>query len=134
MKRSLLSLFLAALLLVLFSLSASAETITCAECGMTSDLASKFTSKLMQAEKTLYFCDIGDLLTYLNRKKPENARPEVKDYESGQWIDAHAAFFVRAEKKFRTPMGWGIAAFKDDKAAAGYGTVMGFDDAAKAVK
>jgi len=134
MKRSLFALLNAALFLGLFVFSASAETITCAECGMTSDLASKFTAKITQGDKTLYFCDIGDLLSYQNRKKPENARPEVKDYESGQWIDARAAFFVRAEKKFKSPMGWGIAAFKDSKTAAGYGPVVGFDDAAKAVK
>lgn len=134
MKKSIFSLFLANLLVILFSLSAFAEVITCAECGMTLDLASKFTAKIVQGEKTLYFCDIGDLLSYLNRKKPENVRAEVKDYTSGEWLDARAAFFVRSEKTFKSPMGWGIAAFKDGKAAAGFGSVMGFDAAAKAVK
>ncbi len=28
---------------------------------------SKFTSKITQGETTLYFCDIGDLFTYLKK-------------------------------------------------------------------
>ncbi len=134
MKKSLFALLYAALLVFVCSLPVVAETITCAECGMKSDLASKFTSKIIQGEKTLYFCDIGDLFTYLNKKKPENARAEVKDYNTGEWLDVHKAFYVHADKKFRTPMGWGIASFKDKNDAAAYGIVMDFEGAIKAVK
>ncbi len=134
MNKSLLPLLYTALLVFMFSLPVVAETITCAECGMKSDLASKFTSKIVQGEKTLYFCDIGDLFTYLNRKKPQNVQAEVKDYNTGEWLDVRKAFYVRAEKKFRTPMGWGIAAFKDKSDAAGFGGVMDFEGATKAVQ
>ncbi len=134
MRKHLFSALCAGLLIFLCSLSAAAEKITCAECGMTSDLASRFTSRIVQGEKALFFCDIGDLFTYLVRKKPQNVRAEVKDYKTGEWLGAHEAFYVHADKKFTSPMGWGIAAFKDRKDAAGYGTVMDFSGMLKAVQ
>ncbi len=121
-------------LLLLSAGAASAETVKCTECGMTCDLASKFIARIVQRDQTNYFCDVGDLFSYLNRKKPDVSRVEVRDYESGAWTDAHKAYFVRAEKKFRTPMGWGIAAFADKGKAAEYGAAMDLDAAAKAVK
>jgi nitrous oxide reductase accessory protein NosL len=134
MKKSLFPLLHAALLVFLCSLPAAAETITCAECGMSSDLGSKFTSRIVQGEKILYFCDIGDLFTYLNRKKPQNILAEVKDYNTGEWLDAYTAYYVHAPKKFKSPMGWGIASFKDRNDAAGYGSVMNFSGTVKAVQ
>lgn len=124
----------AALLILSFSLPVRAEIISCAECGMKSDAGSKFTSRISQGEKTLYFCDIGDLFMYLNKKKPRDARAEVKDYRTGEWIDAQKAYYVQAARKFNSPMGWGIAAFKDGKEPAESGSVMDFDGAMKAVR
>jgi len=112
----------------------AAEMIKCSECGMTVDVNSKFASKSVQAEKTLYFCDIGDMFSYVKRTRQDGFRAEVKDYKTGEWIDAHAAYYVHAEKKISTPMGWGIAAFKDKKDAGEFGAVMDFDATAKALK
>ncbi|HUI68207.1 MAG TPA: nitrous oxide reductase accessory protein NosL [Nitrospirota bacterium] len=112
----------------------AAEIIKCSECGMMVELNSKFASKIVQADKTLYFCDIGDLFSYLKRTKQSGFKVEVKDYKTGEWIDARAAYYVHAENKFRTPMGWGIASFKDQKDAAEFGAAMDFDSAAKALK
>jgi copper chaperone NosL len=134
LKRLFSTLHAAVLLVFLCSLPVAAETITCAECGMMSDLGSKFTSRIVQGEKTLFFCDIGDLFTYLTRNKLSDVRAEVKDYRTGEWLSAHEAHYVQAAKKFKSPMGWGIAAFKDRKDAAGYGSVMDFDGALKAVQ
>ncbi len=113
--------------------TASAADINCAQCGMTVDLDSKFTSRIVVKDTTLYFCDIGDFFTYLNRKKPAAVKTEVRDYPSGEWIDAKAASYVHSEKKFKTPMGWGIAAFREKSRAAEFGDVMAFDAAAKKV-
>jgi len=127
----------ALIVLIWFSVIASpafAETVNCSECGMTCDVAAKFTSRLIQGDKTLYFCDIGDLFSYLKRKKPPTTRVEVKDYNTGQWIDAHKAYYVHSEKKFKTPMGWGIAAFADKGKALEYGAAMDFDGTATALK
>ena len=127
--------FLVTVLLILaLAYPASAETVKCAECGMTCDVAAKFTSRIIQDDQTLYFCDIGDLFSYLKRKKPSPPRMEVKDYITGDWIDAHKAYYVRSEKKFKTPMGWSIASFKDKDRASEFGTVMDFDGTARALK
>ncbi len=122
------------LLLLLASLAVCAEMMHCTECGMMVDPASKFSSRIVQKDQNLPFCDIGDLLVYLNKSKKHDTRPEVKDYASGAWIDASAAFYVHAGKKFQSPMGWAIAAFKNKKDAAAYGEVMDFNAALKAVR
>lgn len=127
--------FLSAALLILALVhSATAETVKCVECGMTCDVAAKFTSRIIQGDQTLYFCDIGDLFSYLKRKNPSAARIEVKDYNTGDWIDAYKAFYVHSEKKFKTPMGWSIASFKEKERASEFGTAMDFDGAARALK
>ena len=130
------SKFIAQIALVMFllPLPATAETVKCSECGMTCDVAAKFTSRIIQGDQALYFCDIGDLFSYLKRKKPSPTRVEVKDYNTGEWIDAYKAFYVHSEKKFKTPMGWSIASFKDKDRASEFGTAMDFDGAARALK
>jgi nitrous oxide reductase accessory protein NosL len=106
----------------------------CTECGMMVQMESKFTSKITQGETTLYFCDIGDLFTYLKKNNMKVAGVEVKDYTTGEWIDARKAYYVNSSKKFRTPMGWGIAAFKDRNDASKAGSILDFDGAANALK
>ncbi len=123
-----------ALLSFLLTQPVLAETVKCTECGMMCDVAAKFTSRIVQGDKTLYFCDVGDLFSYLKRKKPVATRVEVKDYDTGEWIDARKAYYVHSDKKFKTPMGWGIASFRDKNKASGYGTAMDFEGTAKALK
>jgi nitrous oxide reductase accessory protein NosL len=117
-----------------FTTISAAEMTKCSECGMMVDVNSKFASKIVQADKTLYFCDIGDLFNYLKRTKQNGFKMEVRDYKTGEWVDARAAYYVHAEKKFKTPMGWGIASFKDSKDATEFGAVMDFDATTKALK
>lgn len=121
-------------LTILSASSILAADMKCAECGMMVDRESKFYAWIVQDGNELPFCDIGDLLTYLNKKSLSPAMARVRDYLSGETIDADKALYVHAEKAFRTPMGWGIAAFKNRQEAAKFGTVMDFSGAAKAVK
>jgi nitrous oxide reductase accessory protein NosL len=121
-------------LTLLFLSAAYAEAIRCTECGMMVDTASKFSARTVQGDTTLFFCDIGDLFAYLKKHKVNDARIEVKDYASGAWLDARKAFYVQAEKKFSTPMGWGIAAFLNKDEAAKLGIAMDFETTAKALK
>jgi nitrous oxide reductase accessory protein NosL len=124
-----------AVLLVLFTFSsAPAADTRCAECGMIVNISSNFTARLVQADKTLFFCDIGDLFTYLKRKAPKDFKAEVKDFLSSEWIDARKAYFVHEEKKFRSPMGWGTAAFLDRNEASKSGNPMDFDSTIKTLK
>jgi copper chaperone NosL len=133
--KKLLSIMGIAIALIVISLTpVYAMENRCTECGMTVRMDSKFTSKISQGDTSLYFCDIGDLFAYLKKQNEQNAKIEVKDYTSGEWIDARKAFYVNSCKKFNTPMGWGIAAFKDKKEASQSGSVMDFESMAKAWK
>ena len=128
------NLIVAVSAVAIFAAAALAETIHCTECGMMVDANSPFAARMVRGEKASYFCDIGDLFSYVNRKGAEGAAVEVKDFEKNEWIDGRKAFFVKSEKKFRTPMGWGVAAFKDRNKAAESGTAMDYDAMAKALK
>jgi nitrous oxide reductase accessory protein NosL len=122
------------LLLIAQSSLAYAESIHCTECGMTMDTDSKFSARIVQTGATLHFCDIGDLFSYKKRKSVRDGSFQVKDYTTGEVIDARTAWFVKNEKKFSTPMGWSIAAFRDKTRAAEFGAVMNFDETAASLK
>jgi len=134
MKKGLPIVGIAVMLIVMLQSPVHAKETRCTECGMMVQMDSKFTSKITQGDTPLYFCDIGDLFTYLKRKNVQDARIEVKDYSSGEWIDARKAFYVKSGRKFDTPMGWGIAAFKDKNEASRSGSAMDFESTAKAWK
>jgi len=134
MKRLFLTLFLVLLLMFAWSFPVLAGSPSCAQCGMDVDLNSKYAAKIVQGETTSYFCDIGDLFAYINSKRVPASGAMVKDYITGDWIDARKAFYVRPVKKFRTPMGWGVAAFRENKRAAEHGEVMDFNGAGRVLK
>jgi nitrous oxide reductase accessory protein NosL len=123
MKRNSVQIIVLALLIALPLLAGAAgtEPARCAQCGMLVDEASPFSAMIVDGGKTLHFCDIGDMLLYLKEKKTDPALAQVKDYRSGIWMAVEQAFFVNAPKKFRTPMGWGIAAFQSRSDASGFG-------------
>jgi nitrous oxide reductase accessory protein NosL len=134
MKRTLGTTLILFILTAVFIFPVAAETIQCAECGMMVDTNSKFSAKILQGDTPLWFCDIGDLFSYLKRTGAKDARAEVKDYATGEWIDARKAYYVRDGKKFKTPMGWGVAAFVEKNEALKSGAAIDFDGAAKALK
>jgi nitrous oxide reductase accessory protein NosL len=108
------------------------ETIVkCAECGMNAKVANRYTSRLVRGPSTLYFCDIGDLAAFIERTRPKEYAAAVHDFASGEWLDAGGAFFVIDNKTYLTPMGWGIAAFRDR--AAVNGAPLGFESLRKAL-
>jgi nitrous oxide reductase accessory protein NosL len=121
-------------IIVFGAISVVAETVRCAECGMMVDMNSKFSARATQGKTISHFCDIGDLLIYLKKTKSADVLAEVKDYTTGTWIDARKAVYVRAEKKFHTPMGWGIAAFTDTKQASEHGQTLDLTTALKGLK
>jgi nitrous oxide reductase accessory protein NosL len=134
MKRLVRSLFPMLAIVIFCSLSASAEMVPCAQCGMGADLSAKFTSKIVQLKQTLHFCDIGDLFAYLKANPAAAAEAQVKDYSSGSWLNAQQAFYVQSAKKFQTPMGWGIAAFKNKAETVEFGNAMDFNTMTKSLK
>lgn len=113
----------------------SGQTMNCAECGMTVDSGSKFYALIEgDAGTVLPFCDIGDLLVYLNKKSLAPAGARVRDHKTGEWISADKAFYVHSEKAFKTPMGWGIAAFRNREDAAAFGAPLDSKGIMRAVK
>ncbi len=113
------------------SAAAGVEQPRCARCNMPVDEASPFSARIVSGTGTSWFCDIGDLVLFLREKKTDPALAEVKDYRSGAWIAATQALYVSSPKQFRTPMGWGLAAFRDRNEAASFGQV---DDLAAILK
>jgi len=113
--------YAAVFLFVLATAGFADEPLKCSECGMPVDMAAPFSSKIVMGDHTLYFCDIGDLLVYLRERKTDPAYARVKDYRSGEWIEAAKAFSVHEPRRFMTPMGWGVASFKEKKDAEDFG-------------
>ena len=134
MKRFMKMLFPVLALVLICSLSASAENVSCAQCGMAADLGSKFTSRIVQAKQTLHFCDIGDLFAYLKANPAAAAEAQVKDYKSGEWANAQQAYYVQSAKKFHTPMGWSIAAFTARPESAEFGNALDFNGMRKSLQ
>jgi nitrous oxide reductase accessory protein NosL len=99
---------------------------------MSANLADRYTSRIVQGTDAKYFCDIGDLVAFIDRTHPKGYAAAVHDYTSGEWIDAGAAFFVIDKKVYSSPMGWGIAAFRDREAAAG--ATLDFEALRKALR
>lgn len=110
----------------------------CTECGMQFRPDSLFASELILKDgKAVFFCDLGDMMLYIESKgMAKAAAVYVKDYISGSWTDGRNAFYL-TEAKVRTPMAYGILAFKDRKAAekfrasSGGGDIFTFDEAMK---
>lgn len=109
-----------------------AQAVKCAECGMTTAADGPFTARLVAAGLTRYFCDIGDLVAFIERTHPTGAAAFVRDYPSGEWVDAGTASYVIDKQAYPTPMGWGIAAFRDRAAAPG--PALGFESLREALR
>ena len=112
--------------------AAPGAVVTCAECGMSTKVANRYTSRIVQGAGTSYFCDIGDLVVFIARTQPKEYAASVRDFKSGEWLDASTAFFVIDKKTFSTPMGWGIAAFRERAGATG--TAMDFEALRKVLR
>jgi len=85
----------------------------CYGCGMPVDPSGLFACEAVTADgKYRYFCDIGDLLTYLSKSGVnETETAFVHDYSTGKWVDARDAFYL-TDAPVNTPMRFGIAAFE----------------------
>ncbi len=85
----------------------------CEHCRMTiGDF--RYAGEIIEKRKTHKFDDIGCMLAYAkaNNLSIENARFWVVDFKNRTWIKGEEAHFV-ISPEIRTPMGYGILAFKD---------------------
>ena len=99
---------------------------------MSAKVANRYTSRIALGAGTLYFCDIGDLAAFIERTHPKEYAAAVHDFTSGEWVVADKAFFAIDKKTYLTPMGWGIAAFRDRSGLTG--VPLDFEALRKALK
>jgi copper chaperone NosL len=90
---------------------------TCSHCRMAVSQR-EFAAEVVTVSGSLdVFDDIGCLVQWMaEHQPPESAGLFVVDFESGEWLDAKAAYYIRSEK-LPTPMSFGLAAFKSEAAA-----------------
>jgi copper chaperone NosL len=94
----------------------------CAHCGMIINddrHAAALRATVDGRSQDLLFDDIGDMVAY-EREHADRlkvTRRFVHDYETREWRDADAAYYLRSER-VHTPMGSGIVALADAAAAA----------------
>lgn len=90
-----------------------------------------------EGSKWILFDDIGELFKYQVTFHPDQ-KPRViwvNDYLDKTWLKVEDAWFVQSPS-INSPMGWGIAAFRDENAARSMqqdtgGTLMRWDDVKK---
>ncbi len=90
----------------------------CDSCGMIISEAKYAAATIMVNGETRKFDDISEMIKYHMMDHPE-AQVKiwfVHDYYSKEWLRGETAFYVQSEK-LKTPMGGGVAAFKDQAAA-----------------
>lgn len=91
----------------------------CAACGMRVAAEDRFASQIIFKDgKTVFFCDLGDLLFYYEGHNGgrDASAVFVRDFASGGWIDGKGALYLTGAK-VRTPMRYGILAFGEEAAA-----------------
>lgn len=98
----------------------------------------RFTVAYLPEEgKWILFDDIGEMFKYQVTLHPDQ-KPRViwvNDYRDKTWLKVEDAWFVQSPS-INSPMGWGIAAFRDENAARSMqqdtgGTLMRWDDVKK---
>ena len=93
----------------------------CTDCGMIINeprFASAYAHDTGDGRfESFIFDDIGDMLAHM--QKNQTLKPVgfwVHDYDSEEWIDAAAAFYVVSDQ-IKTPMNHGVVAFSTQDAA-----------------
>lgn len=108
------------------------EGSRCYECGMKVNPASPFAAQIMDGATLLPFCDIGDMMHSYKKMAEKPGTLYVRDFASGEWTDALNAFYVKSDE-FKTPMGWGFAAFREKGEAEKKGSPMTFEETLKLI-
>ena len=92
---------------------------SCERCKMIISEKSYSAEYVMQDGEARKFDDIGCMIQFSSGVESKGNKilgKYVRDYNTGDWIDATKAYFVWS-KDIITPMGYGLAAFKDQESA-----------------
>ena len=92
---------------------------SCARCKMIISEKSYSAEYILLDGEARKFDDIGCMLHFYNEEENKDDKilaQYVRDYNTGNWVDATKAYFVWS-KEIITPMGHGLAAFKEEESA-----------------
>lgn len=99
----------------------------CDLCGMIISQPKYAAAMLLDNGESRKFDDIGNMLWYHNQHPELGVRAWfVHDYQAETWLRGELAFYVQSPE-INSPMGHGIAAFKDRAAAASLAASLGVD-------
>jgi copper chaperone NosL len=99
----------------------------CDLCGMIISEPRYAAAMLLDNGESRKFDDIGNMLWYHDQHPELGVRAWfVHDYEAEEWIRGEPAFYVQSPA-IKSPMGHGIAAFKDRVTAEALATSLGVD-------
>lgn len=103
----------------------------CADCNMIINeprFAAAYAYEIEEGRyESLAFDDMGDLVNHLKKNQDKTiANIWAHDYESEEWIDGEAAFYV-VSPEIRSPMGHGIAAFAAEEDATALAAELGVE-------
>lgn len=92
---------------------------SCERCKMIISEKSYSAEYILLDGEARKFDDIGCMIHFHNGEEGKGDKilaQYVRDYDTGNWIDATKAYFVWS-KDIITPMGHGLAAFRDEESA-----------------
>ena len=98
----------------------------CARCGMLVSEARFASGYVDTSGKSVIFDDIGELLAAAAEDQSFAKAAFVTDVEDGDWTHANTAFYTRVPT-LATPMGTGVAAFKNRARAEAFAKQHGGD-------
>ena len=137
MKRHAFAVFLMSVILVGLLAACSQKPATpeppeilyghdvCSRCGMQIDEARFAAATLLTSGEYLKFDDIGEMLVYHMEHPVDQVNAWfVHDYETEDWLRGETAYYARSAE-LKTPMGYGIVAFADQKDAETFASEHG---------
>lgn len=100
--------------------SINAGVDVCEICSMLVTDDEHATQLILDSGRALKFDDIGDLFVWTERNGLDDVNVQyVRDYHTMEWIELDTAYFAY-DSSFKTPMGYGVLSFKEQKDAEAY--------------
>jgi nitrous oxide reductase accessory protein NosL len=65
----------------------------------------------------ILFDDVGEFLKYIQTRSTEFEVMWVHDFNDESWVEAKDAWYLESRELTTSPMGWGVATFKDEESA-----------------
>lgn len=70
-----------------------------------------------ESNEWVLFDDVGEFLKYIQTRSTEFEIMWVHDFNDESWVEAQDAWYLESRELTTSPMGWGVATFKDEESA-----------------